>query len=73
MANVLQTINIKNIKISPLSLEKEEPGMKICIECDHNLTREQKIQIEKLTKLGKIKVNLKATIEKVIKDEGKHD
>ena len=73
MVNVLQTINIKNIKISPLSLKKEESGMKICIECDHNLTREQKIQIEKLTKLDKIKVTLKATTEKVIKDEGKHD
>ena len=54
-------------------MKKEETEKKICIECDHNLTKEQKTQIEKLTKLGKIKVNLKAKPEKVIKDEGTYD
>ena len=52
-------------------MKKEETDKKISIECDHDLTREQKTTIEKITQLRNMKVNLKATTETVIKDEGK--
>ena len=47
---------------------------RICIECDLDLTKEQKTQIEELPKLGlqdTRKVNLKAKKERVIKNEGR--
>ena len=47
---------------------------KVCIECDPDLTKEQKTQLEELPKLGlpdTRKVNLGAEQEQVIKNKGR--